>query len=81
VGDVPIEVSDGLDVGVVGGCETWATKCGCGCRLLPSKALLGLLLVVAGLRIPLHCVSRRIARARERSLWTVRERASLTAHE
>jgi len=58
VGDIPIEVSNELDVGVVGGCESLATtsaspsaKCGCGYRLLASKALLGVLLVVAGLPV------------------------------
>jgi len=71
VGDILIEVSDGLDVGVGGGCEScgdylrvWSpsAKCGCGCRLLPAKALLGVLLVVAGLRLPLHCFARGVAR-------------------
>jgi len=34
VGDIPIEVSDGLYVSVVGGCESWATTSASGPRPL-----------------------------------------------
>jgi len=49
---------------LLGDASVWSpsAKCGCGCRLLPSKALLYVLFVVAGLRIPLNCFARRVAR-------------------